>query len=228
MKKLVIIFAALVMVAALAACGGSAPTSNEDPGNQGNQNNQAQGEQAQRDQNQGDQDEQKEQRTAPDVQVAPDRGDEEKEQSADAPKNKSLTLTVPKMEMIQYAGIPHGPGDDDQLFKENAAVHLEGTGHPWEEEANVYIAGHRLGFPGEPSYLAFWDIDKLQNGDEIFVEDANGREYTYKVFNVMVVEPTDLWVLEPEEGKNILSLQSCTLPDYSDRYIVQAELQKNA
>ena len=40
----------------------------------------------------------------------------------------------------------------------------------------------------------------------------------------MVVEPTDLSVLEPVAGKDIVSLQSCTLPDYSDRVIVQAEL----
>jgi len=32
-------------------------------------------------------------------------------------------------------------------------------------------------------------------------------------------------VLKPVKGKNILSLQTCTLPDYSDRVIYQAELK---
>jgi sortase A len=31
-------------------------------------------------------------------------------------------------------------------------------------------------------------------------------------------------VTDPIEGKNILTLQTCTLPDYSQRLIVQAEL----
>ncbi|MDQ4026568.1 MAG: sortase, partial [Actinomycetota bacterium] len=56
------------------------------------------------------------------------------------------------------------------------------------------------------------------------VEDANGREYTYEVFNNFVVDPTDVWVTEPVPGKNILTLQTCTLPDYAQRVVVQAEL----
>ena len=38
------------------------------------------------------------------------------------------------------------------------------------------------------------------------------------------MNPTDLYVTEPVAGKNILTLQTCTLPDYSQRLIVQAEL----
>jgi sortase A len=30
-------------------------------------------------------------------------------------------------------------------------------------------------------------------------------------------------VTQPLEGKNVLTLQTCTLPDYSQRLIVQAE-----
>jgi sortase A len=89
----------------------------------------------------------------------------------------------------------------------------------------VYIAGHRLGYPNTPSFLAFWDIDSVVEGDQIFVTDANGREYTYEVFQTLEVDPTDLFVTEPLEGRNILTLQSCTLPDYERRVIVQAELQ---
>jgi len=31
-------------------------------------------------------------------------------------------------------------------------------------------------------------------------------------------------VTDPVPGKNVLTLQTCTLPDYSQRLIVQAEL----
>jgi sortase A len=89
----------------------------------------------------------------------------------------------------------------------------------------VYVAGHRLGYPNTPSFLAFWDLDNVAEGDDIYVTDANGRDYTYEVFQVLEVGPTDLFVTEPQDGKNILTLQSCTLPDYANRLIVQAELK---
>ena len=43
------------------------------------------------------------------------------------------------------------------------------------------------------------------------------------MFKEFVVNPTDLYVTEPVAGKDVLTLQSCTLPDYSQRLIVQAE-----
>ncbi|MDQ3566715.1 MAG: class E sortase, partial [Actinomycetota bacterium] len=96
--------------------------------------------------------------------------------------------------------------------------------YPWQNEANVYLAGHRLGYANTDSWLAFWDLDNLENGDEVFVEDADGTRYTYKVSREFVVGPSDLSVTRPEPGKNVLTLQTCTLPDYSQRLIVQAEL----
>src|SRR3712207_9074368 len=79
------------------------------------------------------------------------------------------------------------------LFPYTTLFRSEGTGFPWDQEANVYLAGHRLGYPGYPSFLAFYDIDNLKEGDQIFVEDADGREYTYEVFSTLVVNPTDLY-----------------------------------
>ncbi|MBA2694200.1 MAG: sortase [Rubrobacter sp.] len=128
------------------------------------------------------------------------------------------------MERVKNVEIPTGRGDDEELLKDNAAVHLMYTGFPWEDEANVYVAGHRLGYEGTDSHLAFYDIDKMEDGDEIFVTDSEGKEYTYEVFETLTVEPTELQVLDPIEGKNIISLQACTLPDYSDRIIVRGEL----
>jgi sortase A len=128
------------------------------------------------------------------------------------------------MARVANATVPDTDGDDEEALKNYAAIHLKGTGFPWQEEANVYLAGHRLGYPNEPSFLAFWDLDALENGDEVFVEDADGNKYTYRVFKELVVNPTDLYVTEPVPGKNILTLQTCTLLDYSQRLVVQAEL----
>lgn len=154
----------------------------------------------------------------------PDVGTTQEEQAAGGPEDKTLTVTAPKMERIKEADILDAEGDDEEALKNYAGLHLKGTGFPWQEDANVYLAGHRLGYPGTDSFLAFYDQDKLEKGDEIYVTDANGKEYTYRVFENLVVNPTDLWVTEPIAGKNILTLQTCTLPDYSQRLIARAEL----
>jgi sortase A len=140
------------------------------------------------------------------------------------PKNKTLKLTIPEMNQIKDDTIPTVSGTDMQTLGNHAAIHLAGTGFPWEDEANVYMAGHRLGYPRTPSFLAFFDLNKLEQGDEIYVTDANGTKYTYKVFKEFTVSPTDLSVIDTVPGKNVLTLQTCTLPDYSQRLIVQAEL----
>lgn len=153
----------------------------------------------------------------------PDVGTTQEEQAAGGPEDKTLTVTVPKMERIKEAAIPDAEGDDEEALKNYAGLHLKGTGFPWQEEANVYLAGHRLGYPATDSFFAFYDQDSVQVGDEVYVTDADGKEYTYRVFENLVVNPTDLWVMEPVPGKNILTLQTCTLPDYSQRLITRAE-----
>jgi sortase A len=144
--------------------------------------------------------------------------------SSTGPSDKTLELTVPAMARIENDEVPYTAGDDEEALKSHAAIHLEGTGFPWDNEANVYIAGHRLGYPNTESWLTFWDLSNVVGGDRIYVTDANGTEYTYNVFKTFVVSPSNTHVTETLPGKNILTLQSCTLPDYGQRLIVQAEL----
>ena len=140
------------------------------------------------------------------------------------PKDKTLKLTVPKMAQIEGDTVPTVPGTNMQALGDHAAIHLAGTGFPWDEGANVYMAGHRLGYPRTDSFLAFFDLNELEQGDEVYVTDASGTKYTYEVFKEFTVSPTDLSVTDPVPGKNVLTLQTCTLPDYSQRLIIQAEL----
>jgi sortase A len=146
------------------------------------------------------------------------------EAAASGPENKTLKLTIPELSQIDNDPVPTVPGTDKQALSSHAAIHLAGTGFPWNEEANVYLAGHRLGYPRTDSFLAFFDLNKLENGDQAYITDANGTKYTYEVIKEFTVSPTDLSVTDPVNGKNILTLQTCTLPDYSQRLIVQAEL----
>jgi sortase A len=213
LKNLILIVAALATVVVLAGCGSQGQSGSDQQGDQ-----------------QGDQ--QKEQKAqkqeTPDKQVAPEQGTKDsgdKQAAVDPPSNDMMKLTVPKMEMIKDDEIPTGLGTDETLFHDYAGVHIKYTGFPWEKEANVYIAGHRLGFPNTNSHLAFWDLNKLEEGDEFYITDTEGRKYTYKVFNKFIATPGNLSVLAPVDGKNIVTLQTCTLPDYTNRFLVRGELQ---
>jgi sortase A len=205
LRNLILILAALTVVVALAACSSAGQSSGDG------------GKKASEEQAQKQEPPKKMTEEAKSKQVAPKKGAEggpgNGENKLEPPKNENLKLTVPKMKEIKNDTIPTGIGTNEALFHDYAGVHLKATGFPWQKTANVYIAGHRIGFPGTNSNLAF------------YVKDADGRQYTYQVFKKLVVEPTDLSVLKPIKGKNILSLQTCTLPDYTDRVIYQAELK---
>ncbi|MBD0354070.1 MAG: sortase [Rubrobacteraceae bacterium] len=141
----------------------------------------------------------------------------------DAPGNPTMTLTVPEMARVDEVPVYDAPPPGKAALHDGA-LHLRGTGFPWQSGANVYIAGHRLGFPATRSYLVFWDLDELGNGDEVILTDANGTQYTYAVFKKLIVNPDAHYVTQPVAGRSIVSLQTCTLPDYSQRLVVQAEL----
>jgi sortase A len=142
---------------------------------------------------------------------------------AEPPNNSTMKLTVPEMQRVKEVPVYNGAANDEGALHDGA-LHVRGTGFPWQQGSNVYIAGHRMGFPGTKSYLVFWDLNKLENGDEIILTDANGTRYTYQVFKEQVVAPTAYHVTQPVAGRSVVTLQTCTLPDYSERLIVQAEL----
>ncbi len=141
------------------------------------------------------------------------------------PRSKELQLTIPGMKRVDNVPVYDAPESGYDKALHDGVVHVRGTGLPWQKGANVYIAGHRVGYPGTKSNLVFWDLNTLEKGDEIFLTDSDGTRYTYKVFEKRVISPDDVSILRPTKVKNIVSLQTCTLPDYSHRLIVQGELE---
>ncbi|MGI8649443.1 MAG: class E sortase [Rubrobacter sp.] len=126
--------------------------------------------------------------------------------SSEVPADKTLSLTVPKLGL--YGNTVED--DDSAEALDAGAIKIPETGFPWQENANTYISGHRIGYAGTESYYQFLDLPKMKNGDEVILEDANGNRYTYRVFEVFAVEPTDVWVTEPIAGRDIVTLQTCT------------------
>jgi sortase A len=229
LRNLVLLLAALTVVVTLAACSSSGQSSDEGGKDQAGTDEQAKKQKPPEKATEGKKEPPKMTKEAKGKQIAPKKGKAQGQRkvanSFEPPKDKTLKLTIPEMKQIEDDTIPTGKGTNEALFRNHAAVHLRDTGFPWQRTANVYIAGHRIGFPGTDSNLAFYDLKDLKEGDKVYLEDAKGREYTYQVFGKLVVEPADLSVLRPIKGKNIVSLQSCTLPDYTNRIIYRAVLK---
>jgi len=137
-------------------------------------------------------------------------------------KTPDLALTVPKMSRVKDVPVRTSDPDDTGTL-DAGAMRLENTGLPWDEGSNVYIAGHRIGYAGTGSFLLFYDLNELRKGDAVVLK-GGGRRYVYRVTEKLVVGPEDGRVTEPVPGKSVVSLQTCTLPDYRKRLVVRAEL----
>jgi sortase A len=133
-----------------------------------------------------------------------------------------MTLSVPKLGLKDVA-LPTG-STQAELDREGV-LRLRGSGLPWREGSNTFIAGHALGFPRTRVPYAFYELGEMMPGDEILIKSADGRRYAFRVYDRLTVEPDDLWVTYPVEGKTVVSLQTCTpVPSFENRLIVRGEL----
>ncbi|HZA20233.1 MAG TPA: sortase [Actinomycetota bacterium] len=92
---------------------------------------------------------------------------------------------------------------------------------PWPgEKVRVVVSGHRTTY-GAP----FWDLDKLEAGDEVNVEAKWGR-FVYEVSETDVVDDADLTVVTPVPQAELV-LTTCN-PRFSaaERLIVYAQLKE--
>ena len=100
----------------------------------------------------------------------------------------------------------------------SALGHMEGTAFPGEY-GNCVVAGHRNYVFGK----YFNRLDEIKVGDSIEIETMSDT-FKYRVTDKFVVEPTEVSVTDPLEGRQ-LTLITCTpLFVGSHRLIVRAEL----
>ena len=141
---------------------------------------------------------------------------------SESPTPKNMKLTVPKLGLEDVA-VPTG-FRQAELDREGV-LRMKESGLPWEAGSNTFIAGHALGYPWTRVPRAFHGLEELMPGDEIFLQSADGRTYTFRVYDRVTVEPDDTWVTDPVEGKTIVSLQTCIpIPTFENRLIVRGEL----
>jgi sortase A len=132
----------------------------------------------------------------------------------------SLTISelglrnVPVMDSVTKSALNQGVG------------HIPDTSLPWSDtpERNVYLAGHRLGWPDTGSHLIFYRLNELTGGERITLRDREGRKYNYRVLESFAVWPDENWVTGRVRGWDLLTLQTCTpIPTFEKRLIIRAE-----
>jgi sortase A len=138
------------------------------------------------------------------------------------PRGAVLGLTV------EAIGIYDVPVYDSasQWAMDNGVSHIPETSLPWSNtpQRNVFLAGHRLGWPGTWSHLVFYHLDKLGRGDMVVLRDREGSRYEYQVTETFVADPGDSWVMGQVVGRDMVTLQTCTpIPSFEKRIIVRAD-----
>jgi len=129
---------------------------------------------------------------------------------------------------IEAIGIHDAPVFDSksQWALAKGVAHHPQTSLPWSQGAqrNVYLAGHRMGYRGTWSRMLFYNLDKLGRGDEVVLKDRAGTSYRYRVSEVLITDPTEVWVMGQVRGRDMVTLQTCTpYPTFEKRLIVRAD-----
>jgi sortase A len=138
------------------------------------------------------------------------------------PPGVIMALTIPEL------GIRNAPvmNSASKSALDRGVVHLPDTSLPWSDtpERNVYLAGHRLGWPGTGSHHIFYRLNELTGGEKVTLRGPNGKTYTYRVLANFIVGPKDNWVTGRVKDRDLLTLQTCTpIPTFENRLIVRAE-----
>ncbi|HSW99694.1 MAG TPA: sortase [Patescibacteria group bacterium] len=115
--------------------------------------------------------------------------------------------------------------NDVENSLEDGVVHYGSTSVPGQQ-GNTAFFGHssnNIFNPGKYKF-AFVLLHEIVPGD-IFYLTYNGKVFTYRVFQKQVVEPTDVWVLNPVQGKTATAaLITCDPPGTSlHRLVVWGE-----
>jgi sortase A len=140
----------------------------------------------------------------------------------DLPPGAVMGLTINDL------GIHNAPvfNSDDQWALRNGISHVPDTSLPWSDapQRNVFLEGHRLGWPGTGSHLIFYHLNWLEEGDTVMLKDREGKRYRYRVSETLIVNPDDVWVMGQVRDRDMVTLQTCTpIPSYEKRLIVRAD-----
>ena len=110
-------------------------------------------------------------------------------------------VDIPKISV--YLPVQHGTGAETL---EKSVGHVVGTSLPvGGSSTHAVLSAHS----GMASSKLFSDIDQLEKGD-IFYIHVLGDTLAYEVDSINTVLPTDTSLLQIEEGKDLVTLVTCT------------------
>lgn len=110
-------------------------------------------------------------------------------------------VDIPKINV--YLPVQHGTGDETL---EKSAGHVVGTSLPaGGENTHAVLSAHS----GMASSKLFSDIDQLAEGNMFYIH-VLGEVLAYEVDAINTVLPTDTSLLQIEEGKDLVTLVTCT------------------
>lgn len=110
-------------------------------------------------------------------------------------------IDIPKIDV--YLPIYHGTSES---VLERGVGHLENTSLPvGGESTHCVLSGHT----GLNSARLFTDLTELEEGDLFFIDVLN-ETLAYEVIEIQVVEPDDVSSLSIEEGRDLVTLVTCT------------------
>lgn len=138
------------------------------------------------------------------------------------------TLSIPALSI--EAPIQFIDKTDEKTFQaalKNGVVHYPGTALAGEF-GNMYIFGHSSDYIWSKGHYktVFAVLPSIKNGDEIFVTDSKGNQYTYRVIDTKIVKPNDVSVLDQQGNKKKLLTVQTSYPVGTAlrRFVAIAEL----
>lgn len=110
-------------------------------------------------------------------------------------------IDIPKVDI--YLPVYHGTSEE---VLQKGTGHLYGSALPvGGEGSHSVISAHR----GLPKAKLFTDLDQIVVGDVFYFHVLN-QILAYQVDQILVVEPTELEALNPMEGRDYMTLFTCT------------------
>jgi LPXTG-site transpeptidase (sortase) family protein len=130
-------------------------------------------------------------------------------------------LYIPKIKIDAEISWDVAKADELNQLK-SSVIQLSGTALPGEK-GNVFITGHSSYYWWLGKYTnIFALLNKLQPGDKIAIAYKD-KIYTYKVYDSVVVRPSNVEVMRQGSGKNLYLMTCVPIGTNWNRLIVKAK-----
>lgn len=101
--------------------------------------------------------------------------------------------------------LPVYQGSTEEILMKGIGCMVESSPPGGGENTHSILAGHR----GLPNAAMFLRLNELKEGDVFFLY-ISGQKLIYEVCKIQVIRPEETETLQVQEGKDLVSLVTCT------------------